>query len=76
MPFKARRTTTACVHAPKLHFTRVSSNPIARFGLGVETKSEFPTFAPGPELELASVTDHGRAAGQLPLIIDLRFPDE
>ena len=32
------------VHAPKLHFTRGSSNPIARFGLGVETKSEFPTL--------------------------------
>jgi len=44
VPTKAGRTTTACVHAPKLHFTRVSSNPIARFGHGVETKSEFPTI--------------------------------
>jgi hypothetical protein len=44
VPTKTGRTTTACVHAPKLHFTRGSSNPIARFRLGVETKLEFPTI--------------------------------
>jgi hypothetical protein len=60
---KARRTANVRVYTPKLHFTRVSSNPIARFGHGVETKSEF-SDAPGSAprfVEESTKTESGPA---------------